>query len=427
MSFAPYEETITSDLADEVHTLARRLRGVRFAHLNSTATGGGVAEILRSLVPLMRAVGLDANWYVFKPQKMLPFFGMTKRVHHLLQGANGLLSEEERKVYLESVQEGARHLATAGMGDDVLFVHDPQLLPLAQFLNGAVPQVRLWVCHIDISHPNARVVEELLPFVWKYDGAVFSNVEYILGNLGGLTTYVAPPAIDPLSPKNVFMGRDTARALMSRMGIDPHRPVITQVSRFDIWKDPRGVVDAYRLARREVPSLQLVLMGVMEAQDDPDACLVLREVEESVAGDPDIHLIWDAKRLPDTVDRVVNALQTGSDVVLQKSLREGFGLTVAEAMWKGAAVIGGNVGGIRLQVRDGVSGFLVNSVEEAAGRIVELVRNPDLRASLGRAARESVRANFLMPRLLRDYLRIADGRVNRHVAHSHVQRAAQPQ
>ena len=216
--------------------------------------------------------------------------------------------------------------------------------------------------------------------------------------------YIAPPAIDPLTIKNSPFERDAAFKIVSAMGIDQNRPLITQVSRFDVWKDPWGVVDAFRMARKSIPGLQLAMLGLSQATDDPEALDVLESVRERAESDPDIHLYFDPEGLPATIDEVVNAFQVASDVLIQKSLREGFGLTITEAMWKGKPVIGGNVGGIRVQIENGVNGYLVDTPEECASRIVDLLNDPALRSSLGNAAREEVRGRFLMPALALDYL-----------------------
>jgi len=291
---------------------------------------------------------------------------------------------------------------------DIWFMHDPQLLPLAGMLRGNRGGVWNWVCHIDLTAPNASVLETLLPLTQDYDRLVFSLDSYVPRELAGTKRVrIAPPAIDPVSDKNTAMEEPEAFKIVSAMGIDTARPLIAQVSRFDLWKDPCGVIDAFRMARKDVPGLQLALLGLSEAIDDPES----QEVFDSVAGhagqDPDIHLYYSCDGLPTSIDRVVNAFQVASRVLLQKSTREGFGLTVTEAMWKGKPMIGGNVGGIRIQIEDGVSGYLVDSPEECAWRIVKLIGHPDKMLKMGQAARESVRQRFLLPRLALDYLNVA--------------------
>ena len=363
-----------------------------------------MAEILRSLVPMMRELGLKTEWLVFNPPAA--FFGVTKKLHNLLQGQEGGLASEEMDLYLRCIQEASISLNGAGIGREVWFLHDPQVLPLAHHMNGGSPGYKAWVCHIDLSTPNAEILDSLLPFTMDYDALVFSMPSYVPYSLNGERVHVVPPAIDPLAEKNIALPLTDARAIVGRLGIDVECPLVSQVSRFDVWKDPWGVIDAYRLAKAAVPGLQLALLGVIQAKDDPEGVEVLESVVQYAEGDPDVHLYWDPDMLVDGIDRTVNAFQVGSQVVIQKSRREGFGLTVTEAMWKGSAVIGGNVGGIRQQIQDGVSGFLVEDATQCGERLLQLLHDPGLRAEMGRRAHESVRANYLLPRLLLDYLKV---------------------
>ena len=402
-----YIHLLSPELANELSAVADRLRGRRILHLNSTAEGGGVAEILRSMTPLMRSLGLSTDWVVINPPPS--FFQVTKKVHNLLQGAEGELSSAEKETYLGDVRRVAEQMRLDGLDADVWFLHDPQLLPLARFLRKGVDGAWFWVVHIDLTTPNQNVLDFLLPLTTRYDGLAFSLDSYVPPEMNGATPiYVTPPAIDPLSVKNVPLAATEASRVVAAMGIDPARPLITQVSRFDYWKDPWGVIEAYRLARRDIPGLQLALLGLSQASDDPEALEVLNSVTEYAGGDPDIHMYYSCEGLPASIDSIVNAFQTASQVVLQKSTREGFGLTVTEAMWKGKPVIGGNVGGIRAQIEDGVSGYLVDTPEQCASRIGELIKEPQLMARIGNAARDSVRQRFLLPRLALDYLKIAD-------------------
>ncbi len=256
-------------------------------------------------------------------------------------------------------------------------------------------------------------MESLLPLTRHYDGLIFSLDSYVPSGLDeGMPVYIVPPAIDPVTVKNTPMEREDALKIVASMGIDVGRPLISQVSRFDLWKDPWGVIEAYRRARRAVPGLQLALLGLSQAADDPESLEVLDSVSQLADGDPDIHLYFDTSQLPSGIDAIVNAFQVASALVLQKSTREGFGLTVTEAMWKGKVVVGGDVGGIRLQIENGDTGFLVSSPEECALRIVQVMKDPDLRDRIGAAARESVRQNYLIPRLALDYLRAAAGHLS---------------
>ena len=406
VSIDRYLPLLSPQFADDLTSLAGELGHLRIVHLNSTETGGGVAEILQSMVPLMNALGVATERVVIDPPS--EFFQVTKRIHNLLQGAEGDLSKEELEVYYGSIQQVAEELRRRPVTADVWFFHDPQLLPLAGLLPRASQEVRIWIGHIDFTTPNPSVMDTLLPLVHDYDRLIFSLPTYVPAGLGDTPPFsIAPPAIDPMSAKNVAMPELAATNITSALGIDPARPLITQVSRFDLWKDPWGVIDAFRLARQHVPGVQLALLGLSQATDDPEALDVLASVSNHAEQDPDIHLYFDATALPCTIDDAVNAFQVTSQVLIQKSTREGFGLTVTEAMWKAKAVIGGNVGGIRIQMEDGVSGYLVSSSEECALRLVELLRDPQLRTRLGKAAQDSVRERFLMPRLVFDYLQVA--------------------
>lgn len=396
-------------LADELTSIANDLRDLKFIHINSTATGGGVAEILQSMVPLMNSLGLTTERIVIEGNPK--FFEVTKKIHNLLQGADGSLSREEFQTYLDTNQAVADDFVRRGLAAEVWFFHDPQVLPLSGMFPGAASQIRNWICHIDLTSPNPSTIESLLPMTQNYDSLIFSLDSYIPKGLGETPVHIAPPAIDPLTEKNTPLTESQALETVAAMGIDPGRPLITQVSRFDLWKDPLGVVDAYRMAREHIPGLQLALLGLSQATDDPESLDVLHQVEDYAAGDPDIHLYFYTEGLNYSIDHLVNAFQAASKVVMQKSTREGFGLTVTEAMWKGKAVIGGNVGGIRVQIENGVNGYLVDSPEECAGRIVQIIQDPALSQRLGQAAHDSVRQRFLLPRLTLDYLRTVKERM----------------
>ena len=401
-----YLPLVSPRLVEDLTALAGELRDLRIVHFNSTAVGGGVAEVLQSMVPLMNALGIGTERIAINPPPR--FFQVTKRIHNLLQGAEGSLSDEELEVYYRGIQEVADDLQRQPVTSGVWFFHDPQLLPLARLLPRKSGETRVWVGHIDLTTPNTSVLDTLVPLLQDYDRLIFSLPSYVPEGFGETPAVsIAPPAIDPLSPKNIPLPEKEARDIVVAMGIDSARPLVTQVSRFDRWKDPWGVIVAFRLARQEVPGLQLALLGLSQATDDPEALDVVSSVTQHAAQDPDIHLYFDAKDLPSSVDNVVNAFQVASQVVIQKSIREGFGLTVTEAMWKGKAVIGGDVGGIRTQIEDGVDGYLVDSPEMCAARMVQLLLDSQLRLRLGELAREKVRERFLMPRLVSDYLQIA--------------------
>ena len=405
VSIKDYDHLSPGSLRD-LTSMAKEVRHLRFVHVNTTAVGGGVAEILQSLVPLMNSLGVETERMVITPEPA--FFQVTKRIHNLLQGAKGTLSDDEWDIYYGAIRNVAEAIQDHSLQADVWFLHDPQLLPLAQMLPKTTSETRLWVCHIDLTVPNPQVMESMLPLSEHYDGLIFSLPSYVPTGIKGSTpVYIAPPAIDPLTLKNIPMSEAEALAIVSSMGIDPKRPLATQVSRFDFWKDPWGVITAFRLAREEIPGLQLALLGLNQATDDPEGQGILYSVSEWAENDPDIHLYFDPSDLAAPVDSIVSAFQSASTVLIQKSTREGFGLTVTEGMWKGRAVIGGNVGGIRTQIHDGETGYLVDSPEECAGRIVSLIKDPTQRARMGAAARENVRRNFLLPRLALDYLKAA--------------------
>lgn len=394
---ADYRGIVPAGLIESVQAIANRLKGLRVVHVNSTREGGGVAEILRSLVPLMDNVGLDVSWHVINASE--EFFQVTKKLHNLLQGAEGDLSDTELEIYESQAEEMAAQMKGLGITADVWVMHDPQSLPLASLLPDV--QRALWVCHIDTSAPNKGALTRLTPWMQAYSRILFSMEEYVVPGLNPSVVSIVRPAIDPLSLKNRELSPEQVRAALERLGVDPSRPLMTQVARFDRWKDPWGVIDAYRMVKREIPGVQLGLLGVIAAQDDPEAYAVVESVKKYAGDDPDIHLFTDPGQVG---EQEVAAFQLASGVILQKSLREGFGLSVTEAMWHGTPVVGGNCGGIRCQIDDGVTGFLVNDVPECAERVKDILTNPAKRERMGNAAREVVREKFLMPRLLKDYL-----------------------
>ena len=329
----------------------------------------------------------------------------------MLQGSEGELSPEELDTYFSCTQRVADDMKAKSLTANVWFVHDPQLLPLARLL--PKKEGETWICYIDLTTPNKSVLDDLMPLTQDYDQLIFSQQACVPKDLGDIVpVLIAPPAIDPLTIKNTPMNMDQAQTIFSAMGIDTSRPLITQVSWFDLWKDPWGVIDAFRIARESVPGLQLALLGLSQATDDPEGAKVFNTVADHATGDPDIHLYLDSSEILVSVDEVVNAVQMASKVLMQKSTREGFGLTVTEGMWKGKPVIDGDAGGIRVQINNGVSGFLVSSPYECAQRLVELLQDEALRARIGVAAKESVRQLFLLPRLALDYLTVALAHVN---------------
>ena len=389
-----YREVIGDEAVEATLRMAAPLRGLRVLHINATAFGGGVAEILGTLVPLMADVGLEAEWRIIEGSDA--FFEVTKACHNGLQGMDLPFTEEMQATWREYNALNARWFE----GEfDVVVVHDPQPLGLLNYTEGRGARHWIWRCHIDTSEPNPAFWKFFEPYIEAYRTAIFTMREYVGPNMEPSRIRIIPPSIDPLSPKNKLIPFATARQAMVRFGIDRARPVALQVSRFDPWKDQLGVIDAYNQAKEAEAGLQLALIGSL-ATDDPEAGSYLGRVRERAGGDPDIHIF---QNLP---SEEVAAFQAGSDVVLQKSLREGFGLTVSETLWKGRPVVGGRAGGIPLQIIEGENGFLVTSVAECADRIIYLVRHPREAELMGAAGREHVRRNFVMTRLLADYLEL---------------------
>jgi trehalose synthase len=391
-------EAAGEEAIERLRQAAAALNGARILQVNSTAFGGGVAELLFTQIALLNDLGLDTTWQLLEGNE--EFFTVTKFAHNGLQGAEVPWTPEMTDIYMARCRENAAGLAE---GYDFVIMHDPQPAGILTVLEdeGKRKGKWLWRCHIDLSTPFEPVWDFFAGHVARYDGAVFTMEDFVRPGLTGPAIVAIPPSIDPISPKNGPMDPDTIYEVLHRYGVDRTRPIVTQVSRFDPWKDPNGVIDAYRIAKERVPDLQLVMLASM-AHDDPEGWHYLETTEAHRDGDPDVFLL---SNLHGVGNLEVNAFQRASTVVVQKSLREGFGLVVSEALWKERAVIGGNVGGIRLQIEDGVSGFLVDSVEECGDRMLRLLDDPAERTSLGRAGREAVRDRFLTPRELEDYLR----------------------
>jgi len=368
-------------------------------HINSTAFGGGVSELLQTQLGLLRDLGIDAHWQLIQGTE--EFFAVTKAIHNGMQGADVEWSEHMREIYMEQTLANAADMTESA---DYYFIHDPQpaaLLPILE-RQGRRKGKWLWRCHIDTSAPNQEIWDFFSPFINRYDAAVFTMRDYLGTGIDGPELRFITPTIDPLSMKNAFFDPDTAYAVLRHYGIDRQRPLILQVSRFDPWKDPLGVIDAYRLVKEQHPDSQLLLVGSM-AHDDPEGWEFLRMTQEHAKGDPDIHMLTNFEQVGNLE---VNAFQRSATVILQKSIREGFGLTVSEAMWKKKPVVAGNVGGITLQIEDGVTGFLVDSVEACAAGVSKLLADPQLRYRMGNVGKERVRERFLTLRELDDYLRL---------------------
>jgi trehalose synthase len=385
-----YREIAPQGSVEFLLRMAEKIGRKKILHMNSTKIGGGVAEILRSLVPLLESVGLEAQWEVITGNE--EFFSTTKAFHNALQGQEQRISPEMLQNYLEINRENGKRLSLEA---DFVVIHDPQPAALIE----SRPNKRgtwVWRCHIDASQPQRRVWDFLRQFVVKYDAAIFSLPRF--AQRLPIPQFLIYPSIDPLSDKNREISPQEHAQILRRLKISLDKPILLQVSRFDRFKDPLGVIQAYRLVKKH-HDLQLILAGG-GATDDPEGEAVLAEVRQAAQDDPDIRILL----LPPDANLEINALQRVATIVLQKSLREGFGLTVAEAMWKGKPVIGGFTGGITVQLVYGVTGFTVNSVEGTAFRIHHLLDNPEVMAKMGQDAREFVRRNFLITRHLGDYL-----------------------
>jgi len=415
-----YKGIVGQEVVEEIRELGERLAGVRVVHVNSTRVGGGVAEILERLIPLLRESGVDADWLVIEGDD--EFFRVTKDLHNALHGAPIAIGQGALEHYLRVNDRNAEGMEALNEADFVV-VHDPQPAALIR----SFPRRRgrwIWRCHIDVSSPNPQAWGFLRGFIAQYDAAIFHMDKFAKRDLL-IRQFIVPPSIDPLSPKNRDLGPEEVGRLLEGHGVDLRKPLISQIGRFDRLKDPEGVLrvygllknpegvvefgrflrggeifDATRLASDRV-DCQLLLAGGL-ATDDPEGMEVYRSVVRQAGKDRDVRVLI----LPPHADLDINAIQRGSAVVLQKSLKEGFALTVSEALWKGRPVVGGNAGGIPLQILNGVNGFLVDSVEEAAARVRFLLKNPERAESMGRAGIEHVRKNFLITRHLRDHLLI---------------------
>ncbi|MEW6636356.1 MAG: glycosyltransferase [Actinomycetota bacterium] len=394
-SIGTYEATAGGELVARLQELAKPLRGMRVLHLNATPYGGGVAEILRSQVPLLRDLGLAADWKLVTGDR--DFFTVTKTMHNALQGSTRSLTGHEKEVYLTYSTRNARLLEEEKY--DLIVAHDPQPLAIPHF-QGRGEARWIWRCHIDTSEPHPGLWEFLRPFLGHYDAAVFTMEDFVPPDFPIERVEVVPPAIDPESPKNIELDRATAGRILGWLGVDTERPLVTQVSRFDPWKDQPGVIEAYRMAKEEVPELRLALVGSM-ALDDPEGWEIYREIKEAAREDPDIDIFTN---LTGVSNVEVNAFQRLSNLCVQKSVREGFGLVVSETLWKGTPMVAGRAGGIPLQMQGGAGGFLVDSVEECAAKILRLLRDPEEGADLGARGRDLVRRKFLLPRLIAEEL-----------------------
>jgi len=384
-----YASIVGQSSIDDLRLIAQHLQGYTIQNINSTAVGGGVAEILNRMIPLMKELGVSARWDVIRGDER--FFVITKKLHNALHGTPVDISNEELDYFLAVDRENVASMEFAEM----VFIHDPQPVALIEARHGHEGHWA-WRCHIDFSRPNRKIWNFIEKFVRQYDVAVFSAPAF--SRRLEIPQVLISPSIDPLSEKNRELHEDEIRQVFEKFGIDMSRPVVTQISRFDYLKDPVGVIKAYRIARRRV-DCQLVLAGG-GATDDPEGPIIMEQVKAEAAKDPDIHLLF----LPPSSDLIINALQRGSTIILQKSLKEGFGLTVAEALWKRRPVIAGAVGGIPLQISHRYSGILTHSIDGTAHWIKQLINEPAYAARLGENGHEHILNNYLITRHIKDYL-----------------------
>ncbi len=387
---ADYEPIVGKNTIAELKLLATRLSGKVIQNINSTAVGGGVAEILNRMVPLLRELGVDIRWDLIKGGER--FFQATKRFHNALHGKSDEITDEDFIAFLETSEQNKKEINLYG---DIIFVHDPQPVALIE----KKPQTQskwIWRCHIDLSSPESRVWNFLVTYVNRYDAAVFSAP--IFSQKLPIRQFLISPSIDPLSDKNKELPCEFINSVLDKYGIIHDRPIITQVSRFDYLKDPSGVIDSFRLVRKYI-KCQLILAGGT-ATDDPQGFQVLEEIRQKVGNNPDIHILL----IPPGSDLEINALQRASDVIIQKSIKEGFGLTLTEALWKAKPVVASTVGGIPLQIKHRYSGLLCHSIEGAAHLVRQVLNNSEYGRRLGKNAKEHIRQNFLLTRHLREYM-----------------------
>ncbi|MBD3252041.1 glycosyltransferase [Candidatus Uhrbacteria bacterium] len=399
-SIRKYRSFFNANELKRFNPLRKELNGKRILHVNATPIGGGVAEMLQTLIPLQDDIGLKSDWYVIDAPAR--FFVITKEIHNGLQGKQFTLKKSDLDFY-RSVN---RELGTAlsKMNYDIAVIHDPQ--PMALIGSYHQPPMISRI-HIDLSSPDRKLLKFLYPYLSAYEKTVFSLKAFAPKGLRNDQIVVLPPAIDPLNKKNQAFGLQKSRKMLKKLGLNICRPIVSQVSRFDPWKNPLGVVEAYQKTKKQIPDVQLILMGIRRAKDDPEAVKIYKQVEKATKGDPDIHLFHDAKQLaPYTNEEVVNAIQVASDIILQLSIREGFGLTVTEAMWKGSVVIGGPAAGIRSQITDQKDGFIASTPSVAAKDMVRILKHPKSEAKIGKAAQKTVRSKHLITHQLLAHLEL---------------------
>ncbi|HEY7535885.1 MAG TPA: glycosyltransferase [Thermodesulfobacteriota bacterium] len=385
-----YTAIVGKDIIDELNILGEKFQDKTVQNINSTAVGGGVAEILTRMIPLLRQLGINARWDVIKGDEK--FFTVTKKIHNALHGVNEEISSDELQYFLQVNRENVKEINSF---DDVVFVHDPQPVALVERKKD-IGKKWVWRCHIDITHPQPAIMNFMKSYIEKYDSMVFSAPAFSRDI--DVPQILISPSIDPLSDKNKDLNPEMVYSVLERFGINKDRPIVTQIGRFDYLKDPLGVIEVYKKVKKHI-DIQLVLAGG-GATDDPEGMKVLEEVRSKAADDPYIHVIL----LPPSSDIEINAIQRASAVVLQKSLKEGFGLTVAEALWKAKPVIASAVGGIPLQIKHRYSGILTHSIDGTATYLKQLINEPEYAQKLGVNGKEHIKNNFLITRHIRDYL-----------------------
>jgi len=396
---------LSSQQRTELLAFSKKMKGKKVLHINATAVGGGVAEILQSLIPYLRALGVKSEWYVIDPRAVKPtFFGFTKRLHNALQGSTTQFTAKEWEQY-ESINKKIA-AAIEKKEYDILVIHDPQPLASIQYLKNpsAGGKPKIFFCHIDTSAPFQPVWNKVIPWIVQYDQIVFSNKDFVNASLPFLKLDIFPPAIDPLAQKQTIVQKQKARAYFKNYGVPAKGSLIVQVSRFDIWKNPLGVVEAFLPVLEKYPNTYLALVGLQEAKDDPEGAVVYKEVKAVVGKNPHIFLFHGTRGIKSIAEFTMMA-QNAADIIIQNSTKEGFGLVVTEAMWKEKPVVGGPASGIQKQITNGKNGFITKNSQELTERIAYLLLHPKKRKEMGKAAKESVREQFLMPRLVLDHMR----------------------
>ena len=391
-----YRPLVGDEMMDEIFDLGQKLKGLKVCQVNATASGGGVAELLARQVPIMEHLGIRTDWRIMHADD--EFFNITKNFHNALQGMQFNLNKKIEKEYLEHNQISAKMLENTY---DVYFIHDPQPAAIRHFIKKSQAKW-IWRCHIDSSDPNQEVWQFLRPYIERYDAAIFTMDKFSPKDLKMDHISFIPPAIDPMATKNMDLPLEICQKAIADSGIDPQRPLLVQVSRFDPWKDPLGVIQVYKKVKEKFPDVQLALVGSM-ALDDPEGWEILENMNAESEKDPDMYVFTN---LAGVGNMEVNAFQRVADVIIQKSLKEGFGLVITEAFWKEKAVVAGEAGGIPMQFPKGYEKYLINNIDDCAKQVSYLLQHPGKAAEFGRAGKEWIRQNFLLPRLIRDELRL---------------------